>query len=199
MNGYNSSCNLQFINFPGFWRLPNAPTTISITFLAFWKGVCIFQAFCLLSPSLCGLLLWQNPLDVKFFPCLLLLFYFLWVFTPALTDDFSLEFEWQQVSLTLLSILANLDNPIVWMVSTCSLISNTSSPCTNLMWIVPSAPITVGCILSFYDSLVSTFFIFVNFLMSYFKNYFGLIDQDLIFFLKKSFLFSFFFSSCTLF
>ena len=38
--------------------------------------------------------------------------------TASLADGLSLEFEWQQVSWTLLSILAILNNAVVWMVST---------------------------------------------------------------------------------
>ena len=39
-------------------------------------------------------------------------------FTPVLVDGFSQEFEWQQVSRTLFSILVNFNNAVVWMVST---------------------------------------------------------------------------------
>ena len=69
------------------------------------------------------------------------------VLTPALADGFSLDFKRQQVSSSLrtfLSILANLNNAVVWMVSTCPPISKSSSPFTNLLGIVPSAPITIS-------------------------------------------------------
>ena len=56
----------------------------------------------------------------------------LWViFTLALTDGFSLEFEWQQVSLSLQdfsSIISDLNNVVIWMVNTCPLISNLPFP-----------------------------------------------------------------------
>ena len=39
-------------------------------------------------------------------------------FIIMLTDGLSLESEWQQVFRTLLSILANLNNVVVWMIST---------------------------------------------------------------------------------
>ena len=53
-------------------------------------------------------------------------------FTPAFADGFPLASEWQQVSLsTLLSILADLNNLIIWMVSTRPLFSMSSSPCIN--------------------------------------------------------------------
>ena len=49
-----------------------------------------------------------------------------------------------QVSKTLLSNLADLNNAVVWMVSTCLLISNFFSPCTNPILILTRAPITIG-------------------------------------------------------
>ena len=49
---------------------------------------------------------------------LLLLLFTPWEFFPSvLADGFSLEFEWQQVSSSLLSILAVLNNVVAWMVS----------------------------------------------------------------------------------
>ena len=78
-------------------------------------------------------------------------------FTSANTDSISLRFEWQQVSRTLLNILADLNNAVVWMVSTHSFISKSSSPCINPLVTVPRAPITIGIIIififhSFYNS-----------------------------------------------
>ena len=58
----------------------------------------------------------------------------------------SLEFEWQQVSLTpqtLLSILPDLSNA-VWMVSARLLISKSSSLFNNPSVTVPRAPITIS-------------------------------------------------------
>ena len=63
-----------------------------------------------------------------------------------------------QVSRTLLSILDNLSNAVVWMVSICPLISNFSSPFTNPLGIVPSAPTTVNITVTF------TFLSFFSFL-----------------------------------
>ena len=60
----------------------------------------------------------ENPLDI------FSLFSFVEFFTLALADGLSLELVWQQVSRTLLSILADLNNVVVRMVSTCPLISN---------------------------------------------------------------------------
>ena len=52
----------------------------------------------------------------------------------------SLESEWQQVSVTLLNILADRNNVMVWMVSICFPISNSSSPFFKPLGTVPSAP-----------------------------------------------------------
>ena len=54
-----------------------------------------------------------------------------------------------QVSRTLLSILVDLNNAIVWIVSTLPLITKSSSPCTNPMVTVPSAPISLGITVTF--------------------------------------------------
>ena len=59
------------------------------------------------------------------------------------------SFEWWQVSTTLLSILADLSNAIVWMVSTGSFISNSSSTCTKLLVTIQSTPITVDITIIF--------------------------------------------------
>ena len=47
-----------------------------------------------------------------------------------------------QVSWTVLSILADLNNIVVWMVFTWPLISKSSSPCTNSLLTVLSVPVT---------------------------------------------------------
>ena len=73
----------------------------------------------------------------------------LWgLFTPTLAEDLPRRFEWQQVSSisrTLLSILADLINAIVWMISTFPLINNSSGPIVT----VPIAPITNGITVTF--------------------------------------------------
>ena len=63
-----------------------------------------------------------------------------------------------QVSRTLLSILAVLNNAVVWMVSTRPPTSKSSSPFSNPLVTVPNAPITIGIIVtcmfrSFFNSL----------------------------------------------
>ena len=57
----------------------------------------------------------------------------------SLSDSKSL-----QVSRTLLSILANRNNAVLWMVSTRPLISKSSSRCTNPLVTVPRTPTTTG-------------------------------------------------------
>ena len=63
-----------------------------------------------------------------------------------------------QVTRTLLSILTDLSNLVVWMISTCSLISKSSSPCINPFVTVPRTLITTGITVtsmfhSFFNSL----------------------------------------------
>ena len=54
-----------------------------------------------------------------------------------------------QVFRTFLSILADLSNVVVWMVSTRPIISKSSSPYINPLVTVPRAPITIGIIVTF--------------------------------------------------
>ena len=73
-------------------------------------------------------------------------------FAPALADGVFLKFEWQhifQVSKTLLGILADLDNAVVWIVSARLPISNSSTSPINLCGIVPSAQIRTNITVSF--------------------------------------------------
>ena len=95
-------------------------------------------------------------------------------FTTTLADSLSMEFEWQQVSSlrALLSILAGLNNVVVWMFSTCPLISRSSSPYTNPLVIVLRVRITIGITVTF--MFPSTF----NFLAR--SRYFLLIFNFLV-------------------
>ena len=75
------------------------------------------------------------------------------VFYWSLSDSKSPQF-----SRTLLSILAVLNNAVVWMVSTRPPTSKSSSPFSNPLVTVPNAPITIGIIVtrmfySFFNSL----------------------------------------------
>ena len=60
-----------------------------------------------------------------------------------------------QVSKTLLSILADPNDAIVWMVSTRPLFSNSSSPFTNPLVTIPSAPNTIGITVIFMSHIFS--------------------------------------------
>ena len=69
-----------------------------------------------------------------------------------------------QISRTLLSILAVLNNAIVWKVSTRPPNSKSSGPFNNPLVTVPKAPITIGIIVtflfqSFFNSLARTRFL----------------------------------------
>ena len=66
------------------------------------------------------------------------------VFHWSLSDSKS-----PQVYGTLLSILAFLNNAVVWMVSTCPPTSKSSSPFNNSLVIVPKELVTIGIIVTF--------------------------------------------------
>ena len=77
------------------------------------------------------------------------------VFHWSLSDCMS-----PQVSRTLLSILAVLNNVVVWMVSTRPPTFKSSNPLSNPLVTVPNAPITIGIIVtcmfhSFFNSLAT--------------------------------------------
>ena len=73
------------------------------------------------------------------------------VFHWSLSDG-----KFPRVSRILLSILADRNNDVGWMVSTHPLISNSSSPCTNPLVTVQSVPITIGITVTFvFHSLFS--------------------------------------------
>ena len=68
----------------------------------------------------------------------------LMVFHWGLSDSKS-----PQVYRTLLNILADLNNAVVWMVSTLPLISKSSNPCINPFVTVARPSITIGIIVTF--------------------------------------------------
>ena len=70
-------------------------------------------------------------------------------FTPAFANGSPQRVEWPQVSRTLLSTLADLNNAVVWIVSTCPLISKSSSSSMNPLVTVLSTPITIGITINF--------------------------------------------------
>ena len=98
-----------------------------------------------------GVAIWQNT-NIKScnFEEIIILF---WEFlTPALANSFVLNLsdcKSPQVSRILLSTLADLNNAVVWMVSTRPLCSNSSSPCTNPLFTVPRESITIVITVTF--------------------------------------------------
>ena len=105
---------------------------------------------------------------------IIIIIYSLETFTSAFADGFSLEFEWQQVSRTLLTILVVLNNVVVWMVSTRPPTSKSFSPFSNPFVTVPNTPITIGIIVTcmfriFFNSLARSKY------LSFFSNYFSSI------------------------
>ena len=85
-----------------------------------------------------------------------------------------------QVSRTLLSILAVLNNVVVWMLSTRPTTSKSSSPFNNSFVTVPNALITIGIIVTF---MFHSFFQFpckvqaLILLFKFFQFYFG-VSRD---------------------
>ena len=105
----------------------------------------------------------------------------LMVFHWSLSDR-----ESPQVSRTLLSILAVLNNTIVWMVTTRPPTSRSSSPFSNPLVTVSNTPITIGIIVtcifhSFFNSLARSRY------LSFFSHSFSFIQSRL--FCKFSFFF----------
>ena len=84
------------------------------------------------------------------------------VFHWSLSDSMS-----PQAFRTLLSILADLNCTVVWMVSTRVLISNSSSPFTYSLVTVPSAPNTIGITVND-DNNISNF----NYYFYYYHYYY---------------------------
>ena len=102
------------------------------------------------------------------------------VFHWSLSDSKS-----PQVSRTLLSILAVLNNAVVWMASTRPPTSKSTSPFSNPLVTVPNAPITIGIIVT------CMFHILLLLLLSLLFIYFSIIGfihiYLLIFYLHKYF------------
>ena len=79
-----------------------------------------------------------------------------------------------QVTKTLLSILAVLNNVVVWMVSTRPPTSKSSSPFNNPLVTAPKAPITISIIVTF---MFQSFFTYIA--RSWYLSFFSLLFQFL--------------------
>ena len=90
-----------------------------------------------------------------------------------------------QVYRTLLSIMADLNNAVVWMVSTRPLISKSSSPYTHYLVTVPRAPITIVMFHSFFNSLTRSRFLSLFHILSI--SLWGLLRHQSSQFYKFSF------------
>ena len=98
-----------------------------------------------------------------------------------------MDFHWTlsdskspQVSRTLLSILAVLNNAVVWMVSTRPPTSKSSSPFSSPLVTVPNAPITIGIIVT---CMFHSFFQFLSkvevlILLFTFFQFYSVVSRD---------------------
>ena len=96
-------------------------------------------------------MLWKQAQTVHVKLIIIIIIYSLEFFTSALADGFHRSLsdsKSPQVSRTLLSILAVLNNVVVCMVSTRPPISKSSSPFSNDLVTVLKAPITIGIIVN---------------------------------------------------
>ena len=131
----------------------------------------------------------------------LLLFVLFWeFFNPALADGFSMSLsdKSSQVSRTLLSILAVLNNVVVWMVSTGPLNSKSSSLCTNNLVNVTRAAIKIGIIVTFmfhclFNRLARPMYLFLFLLSFNFTLWSAETAKTKILYVPFSFLFFFLF------
>ena len=99
-----------------------------------------------------------------------------------------------QVSMNLCSVLADLSNAVVWMASTCRVISKSSSTCSNPSLTVPRAPITVGIVVT---SCSTVFFqipseVLVFSLLFAFFQFYSVVSRDTKFTIRQVLHFLFF-------
>ena len=120
----------------------------NLNFLHISQWITLPTQSCLVLYFFCANLLHSLMMWLMVLLLLSLLFY-TFESPSTLADGFPLDCEWQQFSWTLLSILADLNNAVVWMVSTRPRISKSSSPSTDPLVTVPSALITIGIIVNF--------------------------------------------------
>ena len=98
-----------------------------------------------------------------------------------------------QVSRILLSILADLNNSVVWMVSARLLISKSSSPCTHPLVTIPSVSPSLSFSTVFFDSLESSRYFFFSLSFNFTQWLAGTAKSTIQ---QVLFFFSFFFFFC---
>ena len=136
--------------------------------------------------------------SAKFIIIIIIVINSLELFTSALADGFywSLsDSKSPQVFRTLLSILAVLNNAVVWMVSTRPPTSKSSSPFSNPLVTVPNAPFTIGIIVT---CMFHSFFQFPSkvLLFTFFQFYSVVSRDSKVDYFASSLFFNFFFFFC---
>ena len=110
------------------------------------------------------------------FLCQFFFYYYDEFFTPVVVIHRS-DSKSPQVSRTLLGILAELNNAIIWMVSVCPPIFNSSSLFRKSSGIVQSAPIIIG---------ITVTFMFNGFFLGLRKVLYSAVSLSFFFFFRLS-------------
>ena len=129
-------------------------------------------------------------IELSTLPIIIIIIFFFFFFTPwefftlALADGLSLNLsniKSPQASRRLFSILADLNNALVWTVSTLPVISKSSSPCTSSLVIEPRVWITIDITVtfmfhSFFNSLARSGYL--SFFSFFFFQFYSVICWD---------------------
>ena len=144
-----------------FVTVPNAPITngiiVTCMFHSFFNSLARSRYLSFFSHSF-SFILWSagtaksTILQVLFFVD----YYYYYSFSSFSYQRWPLVFHWSlrdskspQIYRSLLSILADLNNAVPWMLTTSPLISKSFSLCTNPLVTLPSAPVTIDITVTF--------------------------------------------------